>query len=513
MCLSMPRPYKNRHGTYVVRWTVKPQDRKGPLAGKQNIIRSLATKDPAEARRRYSDAAAQVDLLFQQARAAPASLTGRQVEGLVGRWYRQELEALSDSPATVETWERFAFLFKSRGPRAALKITAAPVPDPKALAAVAREIASRAGVRLSEESERLLIARLAHRASQLGSALWLRFKGDYSEDPTLRQFPEWAPPASTVAPASGGSESILGLFDAYAKERGLPQRTREDWRRVIVRFTKFIGHDEAARVARRDVVRWKDSLVASGLSPVTINNARLVPIKRVYSWAADNERLKDNPTLRVTAAGKGGPPRRPFTLDEARRILAAARQEAAPFRRWAPWLQAYTGARVGEIVKLRVADVREVAGVWGVSFNPEQGRGLKNKNSARFVPLHGDVLAEGFRAYRDSQPPGGFLFPKAAAQTSRGVIGARAKERLAEWVRSLGIKDKEVGPNHSWRHLLKDLCRECGIPQEAAEVLQGHAPRSVADRYGSGFRTETLAQHIARLPSLCPPANQAGAAG
>lgn len=70
-----------------------------------------------------------------------------------------------------------------------------------------------------------------------------------------------------------------------------------------------------------------------------------------------------------------------LTDEETAAILRAANAPAglrvkpkmAAARRWVPWLLAYTGARLGEMVQLRGQDVRQEGNVWTLNITPEAG--------------------------------------------------------------------------------------------------------------------------------------------
>ena len=70
----------------------------------------------------------------------------------------------------------------------------------------------------------------------------------------------------------------------------------------------------------------------------------------------------------------------------------------------------------------------------------------------------------------------------------------KARERLAKWVRELGITDPEVQPNHGWRHSFKQI----GHRNEISERIDRRHSRAFtverrtrlrhanAERYGGG---------------------------
>lgn len=55
--------------------------------------------------------------------------------------------------------------------------------------------------------------------------------------------------------------------------------------------------------------------------------------------------------------------------------------------------------------------------------------------------------------------------------------------RLAQWVRGLGITDPRKAPNHSWRHWVKTELDRVGCSERLADAIQGHSQRSEGDRY------------------------------
>jgi integrase len=71
----------------------------------------------------------------------------------------------------------------------------------------------------------------------------------------------------------------------------------------------------------------------------------------------------------------------------------------------------------------------------------------------------------------------------------------KARERVAAWVRGLGVNDPELSPNHAWRHTFKAEGFRCGIPERVLDAMIGHAPASV----GRGYGEPTLADKAQAL--------------
>ena len=99
-------------------------------------------------------------------------------------------------------------------------------------------------------------------------------------------------------------------------------------------------------------------------------------------------------------------------------------------KRWVPWLCAYTGARPGEMTQLRGADVIERDGVHAIRITPAAG--TVKGGTARIVPLHEHLIAQGFLRVRSGAWPG-----TAVLQSSR-VSHQRRPNEAKEAARCTG---------------------------------------------------------------------------
>lgn len=85
-----------------------------------------------------------------------------------------------------------------------------------------------------------------------------RAQGDYRADPYVAGLPafEAQPKAVTI--------SLVGLFNGWVADRKPPAKTEYSWKRIFNSFAASVGHDDATRITKREVVKWKDELVADG---------------------------------------------------------------------------------------------------------------------------------------------------------------------------------------------------------------------------------------------------------
>ena len=196
-----------------------------------------------------------------------------------------------------------------------------------------------------------------------------------------------------------------------------------------------------------------------------------------------------------------------FTNGERKTILSAALNAETDAtsryrslaRRWVPWLCAYTGARVNEMTQLRAEDAQQIDGRWIIRITPDAGR-VKNKKF-RNVPIHEHLIAQGFLKLVETQGAGPLFFdPELADADSERGQNKKVGERLAAWVRSLGVTDKDIMPNHAWRHTFKSLAMDAGMDERASDYITGHASVGVGRKVYTHHAVGPLAKQMDMFP-------------
>jgi integrase len=76
---------------------------------------------------------------------------------------------------------------------------------------------------------------------------------------------------------------------------------------------------------------------------------------------------------------------------------------------------------------------------------------------------------------------------------------AQVRQRLAAWIRSLGVTDRELSPNHAWRHTFKQVADRHEITERMSDSITGHAPKSVGAGYGAAT-LEDKAEALKKFP-------------
>lgn len=472
---------------------------------------SLATKDRQTARDRHRDVASQVSKLYASRREGEGlSLTHEQVLQLAGEWYRQIVADYRANPGDPVGWEEGATPIQEalenlrpHSPEDHEKDEAHgrepnnPELGERRLRALLRadEYLAARGLRLAPAS---LTTFLQHAGVAHLRAYWELTQmagGDYRPHPEAVLYPAEPFKPQQQAP----SVDLWTIFDAWEAERKPRPGTVRDYRFNVQQFVDRIGHQDAARITKRDVLDWKDALVVAGVPAKTINDSKLAALKSVLNYALKNDRIAANPAHGVSVPENGDVDMGGFSDDEALAILSACAASDSATIRWVPLLCAMTGARVAEMVQLRKQDVMVENGIWVVNITPEAGL-LKNKPSRRKVPIHPTLIQRGFLAFVAGRKDGPMFF--AADRRREGVKakpGKGAINHLREFVHDVAVqhglkigRKQRKDPNHAWRHRFVSLARLHHMDREKREYMLGH--KLEADLYGG---------MAGLLPELC----------
>jgi integrase len=143
--------------------------------------------------------------------------------------------------------------------------------------------------------------------------------------------------------------------------------------------------------------------------------------------------------------------------------------------------------------------------IWAIEITPEAGT-VKTREP-RTVPLHEHLIDQGFLRFVKARGEGPLFYNTGSPLKATKVDptnpprprAVKTRERLADWVRKLGVTDKAIRPNHAWRHTFKRRATRAGIDAGIRDAICGHNPRTVADIYETPT-LEDMAEALKEFP-------------
>ena len=328
-----------------------------------------------------------------------------------------------------------------------------------------------------------------------------RARGDHGPDKWAEQFPRYE---GTADP----SLTPWSLFERWIAKAKPASSTVNRWRGVFLRLQSDFPNISAAALPPEQMQEWANRLIDSDRSAGTVAHIWVGAARTVFAWAIDEKLISRNPFTgwRVKVPKKiRMRETKSFTDGEIETILSTAlaievRSKTDAAKRWCPWLAAYSGARMGELTQLRGVDIVERDGIHAIKISPEAG--TTKTGEARTVPLHEHLVEQGFLAFVKANGAGPLFYNES--KQSSGPIDptnprkpryVKAREQVAMWVRTLGVNDPELSPNHAWRHTFKAIGFRSGMSEKVLDAIVGHAPASV----GRGYGEPTLADKTKEL--------------
>lgn len=513
MALQMARPYKHpKTGVYYFRQRV-PTDLRA-LLGDKIVSRSLGTKDPEAAKLANASEVQKQAMIWERQRKKPEPIPHAQIVALSGIVYRDFMAMLELEPGEPSIWVAVLKLLD--------KVAAAPDGLEKWYGPDADRLFLEQGIVTDDHSRKRLLKEIDSAMRQAAEEQQKRANGDYSPDPKADRFPTLSFGSKPSAAEEPTGPSITALFKLWERDHlaaGKSARTVGDFRQKIDSLKEWLGHDDALKVSPEAIADWCEHLRhKKNLQARTVSQKYLAVAKLVFKLAVEKRKLKTNPAdgnvVRFTKPKRTRSPG--YTDAEAKIILQAAltsnegiekwSDESRRAVRWGPWICAFTGARIAEIMQMRTEDllVEMIDGkaVPCLRITPEAGS-VKSGNF-RIVPLHPQLLDIGFVEMVRSLPNGPVFYnPK----TNRKEVPAEARARNAgsrvwRWVREVvKITDTRLQPNHAWRHRFKTLARDFDIAAEYRDAIQGHEDGRAASDYGE-TTLKVLWREVQKLPRV-----------
>ena len=262
--------------------------------------------------------------------------------------------------------------------------------------------------------------------------------------------------------------------------------------------------DEAMKKRKPEDLSGDETITTPRISEETVNRYLNV-VRGVLKFAVEEDEIDANPAegVRSQQETTDETSREPWSVEQLNALFKAEEFQKPKkdwtHKQWLPLVALFSGARQSELVKLKTEDVREIGSVLCIDIVDRGGRErLKNKASARPVPVHPQLVKLGFKKYGERVKERGEerLWPDYTVP-AKGAYGKVYSQEFARMRQRCGIDGVDF---HGIRHTVRDALREGGVPVDRAEALGGWtASAGTSSIYGRGFTTKALQKEIAKV--------------
>ena len=291
----------------------------------------------------------------------------------------------------------------------------------------------------------------------------------------------------------------------------LSHKVARDYKITLMKLPSNMRKDKRYReLSIPEIIELKD---VKPIAPNTVNN-NMSTVIAFISWARKHGYISENffEGMKVTNKKKAQDERKPFSSGDLKKIFDPEKylRETAEssFRYWVPLLGLFTGARINEICQLHViSDIKmeEDVGIWCLDINDtgdsENPKKLKNKASARVIPIHPRLIELGFIDFVNKQIKSKHvrLFPELTLRID-GFYRKPGRWFNESYLRKkVGIKDPDK-TFHSFRHTVINSLKQKGVGESYISEYVGHSSgdSETFGRYGKQYQPTVLMEEVVK---------------
>lgn len=292
------------------------------------------------------------------------------------------------------------------------------------------------------------------------------------------------------APPEVAQQSPSGprLREIYARWKDSKPRSADSLNacvRSVTLYEEFTGNPSITLLSREQGDGFRTWLQQPDRKTTSKTaRDRLTWVKSLLKYASRELGLLDkNPWEGIDIDFKTTNKRRPWTEAELQTFftqdlytlykLPKDKKAGADAAYWIPLLGLYTGARVGELAQLRVADVETSKVRPMVSITDEgEGQSVKSQAGVRKVPIHRELIRLGFLQYVAAMTAKKErrLWPLLSVRD--GKPGGYFSQWFGGYRKALGF---ELYPDfHCLRHTVRSQMAEAEVSEQIMDALLGH---------------------------------------
>jgi len=265
--------------------------------------------------------------------------------------------------------------------------------------------------------------------------------------------------------------SLRSLVTVWTVQRTPARSSQADMKTALDRFERLNGPLPYGGVTTEHVRRFKEDLIRDTAIKNATKQKQWSMVRVLFTVAKDDGLLATDPfdQVKLGQLKDDAECREILTRDDLTKLFSSLEGEEW----WLVRVALYTGARLGELCQLRKEDVTVEGGVTFLHIrdDAELGKTVKTRNSVRKVPIHRQLMEDGFAKWAASRPQDQ-LFPFTSAVASK---------RLLRRFKAVGLGEGKVV--HSLRHTFIGAARKV-MEEDYRERITGHKSQRVSRTYG-----------------------------
>ncbi|EJI1424148.1 tyrosine-type recombinase/integrase [Vibrio alginolyticus] len=330
-----------------------------------------------------------------------------------------------------------------------------------------------------------------------------------------------AMPAPAPAPAPApeeslnsrlvGAQELTTELNNFIRSKRLEQVTPLTLTQLNQRCTNFLNYlaKQEICLSAKAANTYRDHLIEKGLSAKTVKEY-IAANKQFFDYCERIELIERNIFKAVKApksrGTKASQQRDRWQLKDLKRLFSSPefRKKDTQFQ-WTTKLQLYQGCRPSEVCQLTTNDIQVIEGVSCITVSDSDAeQRLKTSNAFRTIPLHYQLIKEGFLDYvqeRREQKQKQLFDYKPHGENKDWSF--RYRTNLGKLQTTIGMKPNARPTAYSFRHTFIDELKIADIPEHIVAEIVGHAhPNITFGRYGKQANIQQLNEAVNKFPSV-----------
>ncbi|EKG2654617.1 integrase [Vibrio parahaemolyticus] len=325
-----------------------------------------------------------------------------------------------------------------------------------------------------------------------------------------RAMPAPAPEESVNSRLIGAQELTTELNN-FIRSKRLEQVTPLTLTQLNQRCTNFLNYlaKQEICLSAKAANTYRDRLIEKGLSAKTVKEY-IAANKQFFDYCERIELIEKNVFKAIKApksrGTKASQQRDRWQLKDLKRLFSSSefRKKDVQFQ-WTTKVQVYQGCRPSEVCQLTTNDIQVIDGVSCITISDsDTEQRLKTSNAVRTIPLHNQLIKEGFLDYvqeRREQKQKQLFDYKPHGENKDWSF--RYRTNLGKLQTAMGMKPNARPTAYSFRHTFIDELKIANTPEHIVAEIVGHAhPNITFGRYGKQAKIQQLNEAVNKFPSV-----------